>query len=155
VDLRTDREVWMLYTSFSRPLGVGYLWSYAPDAQAIGVGSTGGGVYTGIGDSRPLSWDEFSRDLRLAWYWTDHLYIFSLEGCVQQGFLSRLKDFGWDTPIFFPEDQAEVVARWRGALQSTLWLSRYLGTILASAAASVWIVHLIRKWFRRRDKTQK
>jgi hypothetical protein len=150
VDLRSDREVWMLYSSFSRPLGVGYLWSYASEAEAIAVGSTGGGVNVGIGDARPLTWDEFSRDLRLAWYWTDHLYIFSLEGCVRQGFLERLKDFDWDTPIFFPEDQAEVVARRRGALQSTLWLSRYLGTILATAAASVWVVHLIRNWFRHR-----
>ena len=151
VDLRSDREVWMLYSSFSRPLGVGYLWSYAPEAQAIAVGSTGGGIYTGMGDPSPLSWDEFSRDLRLAWHWTDHLYIFSLEGCVRQGFLDRLKNFTWDTPIFFPEDHAEVVARWRAALQSSLWLSRYLGTILASAAVSIWIVRLIRNWFHRRE----
>jgi hypothetical protein len=150
VDLRVDREVWMLYSSFARPLGVGYLWSYAPEAQAIGVGSTGGGVGIGIGDPRPLTWEEFARDLRLAWFWTDHLYIFSLEGCVRQGFMEQLKEFRWDTPIFFPEDQAEAVARWRGALQGSLWLSRYLGTILAGTAVSLWVARLIRNWLHRR-----
>ncbi len=44
VDVQADREVWMLYTSFFRPLGAGMLASYAPQAQAIGLGVTGGGV---------------------------------------------------------------------------------------------------------------
>jgi hypothetical protein len=42
VDVRTDREVWMLYTSFLPGIGPGLLWTYAPEAAAIGVGSTGG-----------------------------------------------------------------------------------------------------------------
>ncbi len=65
VDLRVDREVLMLYTSFTA-LGPGILWSYGSDAQGIGVGSTGGGV-----DSfEPLGWDALGRDLRLARRWT-------------------------------------------------------------------------------------
>jgi hypothetical protein len=43
VDLPTDREVWMQYTSFMRTLGPGLLWSYGPEAAAIAVGTTGGG----------------------------------------------------------------------------------------------------------------
>ncbi len=45
-----DTEVWMLYSSnlrgrSNRPhFGLGVLWSYGSQAQAIGVGSTGGGI---------------------------------------------------------------------------------------------------------------
>jgi len=48
VDVPSDREVLMVYTSFMRSAGPGLLWSYGRDAQAFGggiaVGSTGGGV---------------------------------------------------------------------------------------------------------------
>ncbi len=44
VDVRTDREVWMLYSSFFGGLGPGLLWSYGPEAPAVGVGSTGGAL---------------------------------------------------------------------------------------------------------------
>jgi hypothetical protein len=150
VNVPVDREVWMLYTRFSLTPGVGYLWNYASEAQAIAVGSTGGGLEVGEGHPRPLDWDELSRDLRLAWYWTDNLYIFSLEGCVRQGFLKRLESFAWDVPIFFPEYQAEAFTRLRGALQSGLWLSRRLGPIAASAAATWWLASRIRAWIKQR-----
>lgn len=136
VDIPVDREVWMLYTSYFRPTGAGYLWSYAQQASAIGLGSTGGGVDTGVGDGQPLDWEEFSRDLRLAWYWTNDIYIFSLEGCARQGFFERLKNFQWDRPILFPDEVAEPVERWRQALRSALWVSHnalfiFVGTITA------------------------
>jgi hypothetical protein len=43
VDVATDREVWMLYSSFLRALGPGLIWAYGPQAQAIAVGTPGGG----------------------------------------------------------------------------------------------------------------
>lgn len=43
VDVAADREVWMLYSSFMRALGPGLIWAYGPQAQAIGVGTTGSG----------------------------------------------------------------------------------------------------------------
>ena len=42
VEVSTDREVWMLYSSFRPSLGPGMIWSYGPKASAIAVGSTGG-----------------------------------------------------------------------------------------------------------------
>ena len=57
VDVSADREILMLYSSFLGKLGAGALWSYARDAQAAGIGSTGGGVETG--PALPtLGWDE-------------------------------------------------------------------------------------------------
>ncbi|MGB6422788.1 MAG: hypothetical protein WBF05_13205 [Anaerolineales bacterium] len=122
VDIAVDKEVWMIYTSFIRPYGAGVLGSYAPEAQAIGIGSTGGGVDIGLVDMRPLDWDELSRDLRLAWYWCEDLYIFSLEGCIRQRFMGHLKEFQWDYPILLPEDQIRRVNGWRGTIRSVLWL---------------------------------
>jgi hypothetical protein len=34
VDLSTDREVWMNYTSFMHGIGPGLLWSYGSEAAA-------------------------------------------------------------------------------------------------------------------------
>jgi hypothetical protein len=142
----------MLYTRFSLTPGVGYLWNYASEAQAIAVGSTGGGVNAGGDQPRPLEWEELSRDLRLAWYWTDNLYIFSLEGCMRQGILKRLQSFAWDVPIFFPDYQAEAFTRGRGALQSGLWLSTHFGLIAASAAATWWLASWLRCWIQNRQR---
>ena len=127
IDLPADREVLMLYSSFARPHGAGFVWSYAPEAKAIGIGLTSAGVETGTPfESPPLSWDELERDLRLAWAWTDDLFIYSLEGCVKRGFLPRLKTFTWDQPILAPTEPALWVENWRGLLQTVLWISTHL-----------------------------
>jgi hypothetical protein len=155
VDIPVDTEVWMLYSSIlrgrsNRPhFGLGVLWSYGSQAQAIGVGSTGGGVDF-VQDYRYLDWEELSRDLRLAWYWTDRLYIYSLEGCIEQGFLPRLEQFEWDRPIFFPESSAERVAGWRGFLQSVLWINAHLVLILAGVASMILFLIGLRRWIKKR-----
>jgi hypothetical protein len=104
VDLPAEREVLMLYTSFVRPHGPGLLESYGPQARSIGVGSTGGGVeLPGAGAAPPLSWDELSGDLRRARRVCADLHVFSLEGCVRQGFLPRLRAFDWSRPEEAPK----------------------------------------------------
>jgi hypothetical protein len=124
VDLPSDREVPMLYSSFHRPYGAGLLWSYATEGPAVAIGSTGGGVDVGgIDRIAPLNWAEFSRDLRLAQRHCREIYVFSLEGCVRQGFLERLIHFNWDGPVELPIFHARRVARARLALRMLLWLS--------------------------------
>ncbi|QPC84269.1 hypothetical protein G4Y79_07815 [Phototrophicus methaneseepsis] len=134
VDVPADREVLMLYSSFFGKNGVGGLWSYASQAQSIGVGSTGGGVEIGDLPSRILSWDEFARDLRLASYHTTNIHVFSLEGCVQQHYLENLIDFDWAADVAIPRESARTFDRMRLALQAILWLSArprvILGTLL-------------------------
>lgn len=84
----------MLYSSFIRTLGPGLLWTYGPEADAIAVGTTGGGPdIEGHPQMPVLSWEEFARDLRLARHFTDQVYVHSLEGCVWQGFIGRLGTF--------------------------------------------------------------
>lgn len=150
VDIPVDKEVWMLYSSQNRPLGLGLLGSYAPAAPAIGIGSTGGGIQIGLVDDRPLNWAELARDLRLAWHWSDDLYIFSLEGCVQSGFFDRLKSFEWDLPILLP---TELIGRMNGlrkVLRTFLWISANLGVLLASGIGAGVLVLGLRRFLRDR-----
>lgn len=127
LDLPADREVLMLYSSFVRPHGAGFLWSYAPEAQCISIGTTGSDIGSKPSlDPTPLSLDEFDRDLRLAWNWTNNLFIYNLEGCVKQGYLHHLRSFEWDRPIIAPVESALRVENWRNLLQTTLWISTHL-----------------------------
>jgi hypothetical protein len=134
VDLPVDREVWMLYSSLLRPYGPGMLTSYAPEAQSIAIGVTGGGGDSGLPLPEPLTWEEFGRDLRLSWYWCNDLYIFSLEGCVQQGFLERLKTFEWDQPVLLPGESQAQVDSWRAGLRTALWVSAHFTALLLALA---------------------
>ncbi len=129
VDVPADREVLMLYSNFHGAAGPAILWSYAADAGAAGVGSTGGGVDSTL---QALDWDGLARDLRLAYRRAPEIFIFSLEGCVRQGFLARLLDFDWNAPLVAPDGSDQVKA-WRSALRAGLWASAHPWTILATA----------------------
>jgi len=125
VDIRTDREVWMQYNSFLRGLGPALLWSYGPEAPAIAVGTTGGGPdVPGHPQMPTLSWDEFARDLNLARHWTDRIYVHSLEGCIWQGFLSRLRTFDW-TGVASPPPRTGLADLLRRVLRGVLWVSAH------------------------------
>jgi hypothetical protein len=88
MNVPVDREVMMLYSSL---FGRAVFDSFGPGARAIAIGSTGGGV-----DPLPkLDWPSFVEDLRAAAHWCDDVSIFSLEGCVAQGYLPRLVEFDW------------------------------------------------------------
>jgi hypothetical protein len=121
VDVAADREVLMLYSSFVRPYGASLLESYGSQAHSVGVGSTGGGVeLPGAGSAPPLSWEELARDLRLARRHCADLHLFSLEGCVRQGFLPRLRDFDWDGPVEAPQKQTRRMERMRRVARALL-----------------------------------
>ena len=115
--MATDREVWILYSSFLRGLGPGLIWAYGPQTQAIAVGTTGGGPDIPGSPQMPvLSCEELAHDLRLARHYCDQILIHSLEGCVWQGFLPRLRSLEWadearppqrDQPLLLPVHMRE------------------------------------------------
>ncbi len=114
--LEADREVAMVYTSLLGAAGPGLLEHWAPHCRAIAVGSTGGGI-----DPFPkLSWAELERDLVVAARHAREVFIFSLDGCVEQGLLERLDSVEWErTVIRGPASQrmlASGAARMIGAL---------------------------------------
>lgn len=137
VDLEADREVWMLYTSQLRPYGTGLLGSYGPEAQSIAVGVTGGGVDTGVVDARPLSWSEFARDLLMARQSTEDIHIFSLEGCIEQGFLGRLVDFDWADALDAPVEAERQIDRLRRILRAGLAASRWAWALALGAGGAL------------------
>jgi hypothetical protein len=146
VDVGTDREVLMLYSSMFRPYGHGILWSYAPQAGSVGLGVTGGGVQIqGMAVTPALNWEELSRDLRLARHWTDDIHVFSLEGCVEQGFLGRLKTFDWQQPTAISSQVAKMVERVRRLLYAILWASARPMLVLASLLSLAWLFSRLRK----------
>jgi hypothetical protein len=145
VDVATDREVWMLYTSFLRALGPGLIWAYGPEAAAIGVGTTGGGPdIPGSPQMPALSWEELARDLRLARHFCDQILIHSLEGCVWQGFLHQLRSFEW-ADVEGPPDGAQAAAALRQSLRAALWASAHPLPVLGTTAALAWLLWSCRR----------
>lgn len=141
VDLTVDREILMLYSSFTRTLSSGILWSYAAQADAVGIGVTGGGVDLGeTTSSRPLDWQEFSYDLLQAYQFQDWIFIFSLEGCVQQDFLTQLSTFTWEQPLLPPVQAGRRVDNWRKIAQSALWLLSRPAWLFAGLFLGLWIL---------------
>jgi hypothetical protein len=150
VDVRTDREVWMQYTSFVGSLGPGILWSYGPESDAIAVGTTGGGPdIPGQPQFTPLRWEELARDLRLARRWTDQLYIHSLEGCVWNGYLTQLRSFDW-TPASTPPRTARIASLLRAGLRGLLRTSAHPWRTVGVVAAAMWLLGRRRQHARRR-----
>jgi hypothetical protein len=121
--LDADREVLMLYSSAFKEIGDAILWSYAHQAQAIGIGSTGGGVELDGGlPMASLRWIDLRRDLLIAKIYSEYLYIFSLEGCVKNDFLDRLIDMDWDSEILMPKKSGEMVTGIRSIATGLLWI---------------------------------
>lgn len=144
VDLDVDREVLMLYSSFMRKYGAGILWSYATNAQSVGVGSTGGGVeLEGLADTRPLTWEELTRDLLLAASRTPHVFIFSLEGCVKQGFMPRLVNFDWNQSVEIPRKTAYQVGVVRRAAHGILWMLSHPWPVLLGSLGVLGLIALL------------
>jgi hypothetical protein len=97
VDIPVDAEVYMLYASY---LGRAGAQIYFADSPCIALGVTGWGVNVANPDAqrRFLSWERLAEDLRAAAAQTRDVYVFSLEGCVERGMLSRIADLRWDEP---------------------------------------------------------
>ncbi len=97
VDVAVDAEVPMLYATY---LGRAGARAYFRDAQCIALGVTGGGVNQNEPEARNhwLTWEALDEDLRAAAAHSNELYVFSLEGCVERGWLPGLAAIRWDEP---------------------------------------------------------
>lgn len=130
VDVAADREVLMLYRSLlPAPLGDWLVAAYGPEAEAIAVGITGGGVPFVLETLGPrlLRGPRLVQELRRARRYTDRLYVFSLEGCVQQGELEALCATAVEPAA--PEPLAEFAGRLsRRAIGALLRLALRCGT---------------------------
>jgi len=121
--LNSDRDVLMLYSSFFPSIGDAVLWSYAHQAEGIGIGSTGGGVELDSGEPlATLSWNDLRRDLLIARSFSPNIYIFSLEGCVANDYLDRIIKLDWNGFIQIPEKKGKIISCLRSILHTFLWI---------------------------------
>jgi hypothetical protein len=152
VDVRGDQEVLMLYTTFTRQLGAALIWEYGPEAQAVAVGSTAASGDPAM-DAKypPLTWEEFSRDLLAAHHFSPMVGIYSLEGCVRQGFMPRLKAMDWSQSVVIPAESVKQAAQFRKGVHAVLWIASHLLYFVAAfLLGAVWLARVIVR--RRRRK---
>jgi hypothetical protein len=147
VDMRGDDEVLMAYSSFNHKAGSAVVWSYGQDAQTLAVGSTLG---TGNAETDakfgPLNWQEFSRDTIVASHFSHLVGVYSLEGCVHQGFLSRLKTEDWNQGVTLGAAAIARMQRFRWMVQTILWTASHLLYFLAALFIAItWLVWRGRK----------
>jgi hypothetical protein len=150
VDVRGDREVLMVYTSFHQSLDSALILAYGPDAQAIAVGITKGP--RSDPDFAPLNWEEFSRDLMVSNHFSHVIGVYDLEGCVRQGFLARLKNINWNESVTIPAESVRRAAQLRVRVQRVLWIVSNLPYFLiAILIAFVWTTVWWTNRLRRRN----
>ncbi len=159
VDVPTNHEVLLLYSSHIKlllgsDLDGAFVRSYAQHADGIAIGSTGGGVLDPIkGTAAPrLSLQAFKRDLLIAAQYTDTVHIFSLEGCVERGWMAELAAMDWDTPVQVPRRRRIQMALLRALIGFVLWASRHgwtaAGWLGWAVAAALLIERRVRRWRR-------
>jgi hypothetical protein len=148
--LSADREVLMLYASFFPSFSDSILWSYARQCQAVGVGSTGGGVEIyGMPPLKTMRWIDLKRDLLLASKAVDNIYIFSLEGCVMNNYMDRLLDLDWSTRVIPPERSAMGISLIRKVGQGVLWTLSHPLEVVLGLIVTTSFVKLLKKVFSR------
>jgi hypothetical protein len=109
LDIKTDKEIPMLYSSFfGNPDGYYKVYGSDIGLKAVGVGSTGGGVDTTL---PTLSYEQLVHDISIASKFADEVHVFSLEGCVKKGFLTRLVNQQFDDKIEFDMQQVQSVQK--------------------------------------------
>ena len=136
----------MTYSSFNHAIDSALIWAYGPDAQLIAVGSTAGDP-AASDKFRPLNWEEFKRDLIVASHFSTTIGVYSLEGCVRQGFLPRLKAMVWGGSVTITADANGKVAQLRARVQGALWTASRLPYFVACI---VLLDGLAAFWLRRR-----
>ncbi len=123
VDVRGDREVLMLYTSYAGAAGAGIIWKLGPGAQAIALCCTDGDPAT---NPAVLDWSRFSRDLIVAGHFSRVIGVYDLEGCVRQGFMPRLTTMNWGQSVLIPAVALRAANRHVRMLSLALWMSSHV-----------------------------
>lgn len=157
VDVRGDQEIFMLYTSFVHQFGAAQIWQYAPSAQIIAVGSTAtSGDAAMDAKYAPLNWEEFSRDLIVAHHFSSIVGVYSLEGCVKQGFMPKLKTMDWTQAVVIPAASLKQAAQAKNGIHAVLWLGSHLIYFIAAFLLVFgWVIRMIVRWRRRKRMTQR
>jgi hypothetical protein len=148
VDVRGNQEALMIYTSFAPPqVGPGIVRELGPSAEAIVVGTT-----EAAPGARSLDWNAFSRDLIVAAHFTPTVGVYNLEGCIHQGFLSRLRSMDWGQTVEIPAGSLAAARARAGIARRVVWLGTWLPALLVLfilvVAGLVWFWRRRSRWVR-------
>ncbi len=156
VDLPADLEVLICPSSLSisrlnNDLGGALITSYGPAADSIGVGNTNPHTIldepeNAYANAPSLTWKALERDLLLAERYTDTIYVFSLEGCIERGLLPRIADLNWGDEPRWPLFPRVIVSGLRMLLLVLLLFGRFYQTMFAWLGWIVAIVLLVQRW---------
>src|SRR5262245_9658932 len=154
MDLPADVDVLMCSSCvpserLDNDLGGALIASYGPSADAIGVGSAG--EDNGREELVQLPWPALRRDLLLAAHYTDTIYLFSLEDCVERGLLEKIAALDWDAPARPAAGRRALVRGLRWLLLAVLIGGRFGPPALAWAG---WGLALL-LWWRGRRRAMK
>lgn len=148
VDVRGGDEVLMAYSSFNHAAGGGIPLIYGPQTQTLAVGTTLDDKAAGL---TALTWEEFSRDLIVASHFSHLVGIYSLEGCIRQGFLPRMIALDWSQTVTIPAEQVTAAEKFDRHLRHAIWIfSRLPYIVIGLLLLAVWFVW--RRLRRRRSQ---
>jgi hypothetical protein len=109
LDVKTEREIPMLYSSFmGNPDGLMKIYGMDENVKYVGIGSTGGGIDPSLPS---LSYKELVHDMNIASKFAEELHIFSLEGCVEKGYLQKLLSYKYDPSLKIDPDEVREVRK--------------------------------------------
>lgn len=144
VDVRGDDEVIMIFSGLNQAIGSAMIWTLGPDSQSIAVLGTDA-------PGRPLSWNDFSRDLIVASHFSHVIGVFNLEGAVRLGFLSRLETMDWRQSVTISAQSLMRAQRLQKIALIVLWIVELWPLIVfAILLAVAWIVTRLCKRQRNR-----
>lgn len=145
MDLQTDKDIPMLYTSMmGEPYGTLKLLAIDDNLKSVALGSTGGGFDPSLPN---MKWEDLEYDLRLMAKSADELHIFCLEAAVAKGFIPRLIDFDYNVPVKkYPEQVEKVRSKISGIMRLSTILSYptlLICSILLLFSLIVWLIYRI------------
>jgi hypothetical protein len=151
VNVASDDEVLMIYSSFNHVADGALAYSYGPDAHSIAVGSTAASGDP-LADAKypPLSLTETLRDLRVASRFSREVGVYNLEGFLRQGMMPELKTMQWDEPVAISQASLKKAQQIRHGVKAILWLATYAPLLLAAFCLALY--GLVRSWRRRRHR---
>lgn len=152
MDLKTDKDIPMLYTSFmGNPYGTLKALAIDKNLEYVAIGSTGGGFDPTMPS---MTWEDLAYDLRVAAKTAKEIHIFCLEATVEKGFLQDLIDFDYEVPVIEYPEQVEAV---NSMINRLMWISTilsyptlFLTAIMVLLGVIVWILYLLVKFFKNR-----
>src|SRR6185369_7318472 len=102
-----------------------------------------------------LNWEEFSRDLVVAHHFSPIVGVYSLEGCVKQGFMPKLKTMDWTQAVVIPAESLKQATQAKNGIHAVLWLgSHFIYFIVGFLLVFIWVVRMIIRWRKRKRATR-